>query len=143
MTMPSPHNAGVCANYMGAEVNKESSLGKTALIEAVKARSEDIKIVEFLMKAGALVSYKTQKHQKSALDWAKLMKRPALVRILELADIVQRQTAIIFRAINVGDVATIKRMIEPGDFFDPNVEYNSYEEMKRVGTQMDKGTNLC
>ncbi len=51
----------------------------------------------------------------------------------------QRQTAIIFRSINVGDVEGIKKMIAPGDFFDPNVEYNSYEEMKRVGLRLDKG----
>ena len=43
----------------------------TALIETVKAQVENIDLLEELIKAGAIVSYKTLKHGKSALDWAR------------------------------------------------------------------------
>ena len=42
-----------------------------ALIETVKAPVENIDVLEELIRAGAIVSYKTLKHGKSAMDWAR------------------------------------------------------------------------
>jgi len=101
----------------GADINKETSSGKTALIEAVKSQTERIEVIEELIKAGAVVSYKTKKHLKTAIDWGRLMQRPATVRILELSAVVQMQTKIIFTSISIGDFETVKKIIADGDFF--------------------------
>ena len=73
----------------GADINHESKSGKTALIEAVRAPDEDIMLIEFLVKSGALVAYKTLKHNRTAIDWARLLTLPASLRILELGRVVQ------------------------------------------------------
>ena len=51
-----------------------------ALIETVKAQVENIELLEELIKAGAIVSYKTLKHGKSALDWARYCIKLCIVR---------------------------------------------------------------
>ena len=51
-----------------------------ALIETVKAQVENIELLEELIKAGAIVSYKTLKHGKSALDWARYCIKLCIVQ---------------------------------------------------------------
>ena len=50
----------------GADINHETSTGKTALIEAVRASQENIPLIEFLVKSGALVAYRTEKHNRTS-----------------------------------------------------------------------------
>ena len=72
----------------GADINHETSTGKTALIEAVRASNENIPMIEFLVKSGALVAYKTHKHNRTAIDWSRLLMLPSSLRILELGRVV-------------------------------------------------------
>jgi len=76
----------------GAEVNYETSSGKTALIEAVRAPEENVPLIEFLVKSGALVAYKTLKHGRTAIEWARLLVLPRVLLVLELGRVVQAQT---------------------------------------------------
>ena len=114
----------------GADINYETSLGKTALIECVRASVENVPVVEFLVAAGAMVAYKTKKHGRSAIEWSRLLKLPTVVRILELGETVQRQTALLFNAIGCGDNKKVQELIGDGDFFDPNNEKILYEKME-------------
>eukprot|EP01035_Chromulina_nebulosa_P021768 gene21768-28169_t len=95
----------------GAHVNKETHSGRTALIEACRTPVENTAIVELLIKSSAIVRYKSIKHKRSALDWARLMKYGDSYRILELGGIVQSQ---------ICDFDKLKELIEIGDKFDPN-----------------------
>jgi len=114
----------------GADVNYETSLGKTALIETVRAPFCSIPIVDFLVAAGALVAYKTIKHGRSAIEWSKLLMLPTVVRILELGEIVQKQTTLLFNAVSCGDNVRVRELIGDGDFFDPNNETILYDKME-------------
>lgn len=114
----------------GADVNYETSLGKTALIESVRAPVAHLNIVEFLVAAGALVSYKTNKHGRSAMEWSKLLMLPDIVRALELGEVVQRQTTLLFNAIGCHDNDKIRQIIGHGDFFHPNNEKIMYDRME-------------
>lgn len=55
----------------GADLNKETFNGRTALIESIKCTTEHIPMVEYLLKEGCMVAYKTAKHGRTALDWAR------------------------------------------------------------------------
>ena len=56
-------------------------------------------MIEFLVKSGALVAYKTFKHARTAMEWARLLVLPRTLRVLELGHTVQMQTDELFRAI--------------------------------------------
>ncbi|RYH30567.1 hypothetical protein EON65_04755 [archaeon] len=55
----------------GADLNKETFNGRTALIEAIKCPTENLPMIEYLVKEGCMVTYKTAKHRRTALDWAR------------------------------------------------------------------------
>jgi ankyrin repeat protein len=114
----------------GADINHETSTGKTALIEAVRASTENIPMIEFLVKSGALVAYKTQKHNRTAIDWARLLILPASLRILELGRVVQQQTDELFSAIGSGNMKDVERLIGDGEFFEPNNESRLFIKME-------------
>lgn len=144
--------------HHGADINLETSNGRTALIEAVKCDTENVPLIEFLIREGALIKYKTSRHGKTSLDWARrfayseaqMMKekaavagetieitkermrvlgRPKTVRLLELAATVQQQANMLFTKIAVGDYKWVLRVISEGDFFDANNEIKAYKEM--------------
>ncbi len=100
-----------------------------ALIEATRCATEQFQLLEFLLKSGAMVDYKTKKHGRTAIDWAKLLNRPMSIRILELASIVQRQSAFLFNAIATGDLDVVKGIVSAGDFFDPLCDSKYYKAM--------------
>jgi ankyrin repeat protein len=43
----------------------------SALIEAIKSETENLDVVEYLIREGAMVAYKTRRHGRTAIDWAK------------------------------------------------------------------------
>jgi ankyrin repeat protein len=152
----------------GADINKETSNGRTALIEAVKSPQEHVPLVEYLIREGCIVAYKTKRHGRTALDWARryalseenalverhlqntgqkltitvekrrLLGRPRTVRILELAAVVQRQSNILFIKIAVGENAYVLKSIENGDFFDPQTEEKCYKYMEEFVVKSEK-----
>lgn len=101
----------------GANFCIETSTGNTPLIEAVKSGSLDV--VEYLAKAGALVRYKTYKHRKSSMDWAKVLGYKMIERSLDIHAVVQAQIVEIFKYIAKGDTDKVRALVEPGDFFKP------------------------
>jgi ankyrin repeat protein len=103
--------------HHGADVNMETYGGKTPLIEATKVNNRGI--VEKLMSAGAIALYKTAKHRKTAIDWAKYLNFELLLIYLELGAVTQTQIETIFHGISRGDTAFVLNMIEPGEFFEP------------------------
>jgi hypothetical protein len=113
-----------------------------ALIEAVKAPVENIPVIEYIIENGCLVNYKTAKHQRTALHWAKRLNRTKSIRILELAIIVQHQANKIFFAISTGKYDFVKDMIKEGEFFDANGEAKYYAEMKRYADMEDDAHDL-
>jgi len=120
-----------------ADVNKETTNGRTALIEATKNKDENIAVIEYLIRSGAIVNYRTEKHHKTALDWAKLLKRRASIRILDLAGTVQKQSTQLFLLISNGKFDDVYEMIKDGEFFDPNGEDKCYAEMMKNGDLED------
>lgn len=150
----------------GADINKETFNGRTPLIEAVKCDTENVTLIEYLIREGALIKYKTARHGKTALDWARryayqeaqelkekaaisgeyieitkermrVLGRPRTVRLLELAAIVQQQSNMMFQKIAVGDSAWVLRVIQEGDFFDPNNEVKAYAEMEKFAVKAE------
>lgn len=103
--------------HHGADINMETYGGKTPLIEATKVNNRGI--VEKLMNAGSIVLYKTRKHRKTAIDWAKYLNFELLVIYLELGAVTQVQIETIFHGISRGDTKFVLDLIEPGEFFDP------------------------
>ena len=102
----------------------------TALIEASKAPIENPALVEYLVRASAVVRYKTIRHRRTALDWAKQMKYGETARILELGGIVQNQVVVLFQAIGCGDHDKMKAIVGDGDFFDPLIDVKQYANME-------------
>lgn len=103
---------------------------------------ENIAVLEYIIENGCLVNYKTHKHQRTALDWARRLNRPKSVRILELAIIVQHQANKIFFAISTGKNDYVKDLIKEGEFFDPNGEPKYYAEMKRYADLEDDAHDM-
>lgn len=103
---------------------------------------ENIALLEYLIENGSLVTYKTAKHQRTALHWAQRMNRTKSIRILELAIIVQIQANKIFFAISTGKYDYVCDMIKEGEFFDPNGEVKCYAEMKRYADLQDDTHDL-
>jgi hypothetical protein len=87
-------------------------------------------MVDYLVRAGALVGYRTVKHGRTAIEWAKLMNIPVVVRILDLGRTVQYQLSLIFNAISCGNLELVKKTVGDGDFFDPNGDGKIYKEME-------------
>jgi ankyrin repeat protein len=114
----------------GANVNMETSTGRTPLIEAVKAPSSSVEICLYLTQNGASVRYKTQKHGHMAMKWARRMQLIDTMRVLELAGIVQSEIVALFNAISVGDQAKVGKLVGVGDVFDANGEANLYVSME-------------
>lgn len=139
-----------------------------ALIEAVKSEEEHVALIEYLIKEGCIVAYKTRRHRRSALDWARrygiseaaaliekhfqttgeklvlthekkrLLGRPRTVRILELAAVVQKQSNLLFQQIALGNNEIVIKTIENGDFFDPNMEEKCYKQMEQFVEQSEQ-----
>eukprot|EP01038_Epipyxis_sp_PR26KG_P005643 gene5643-7790_t len=126
--------------HHGADVNKETSHGKTALIEATKADVEKVSIIELLIQSGCIADYKTFKHSKTAIDWARCLHRIHSIRILELAIMVQNQMNIIFNAITTGKYEVVTKLIASGLFFHPNNEMIAYKEMQKYINLLDETT---
>lgn len=151
----------------GADINKETFNGRTALIEAVKCEIENVPLIEFLIREGALIKYKTARHGKTSLDWARryayqeaqelkekatltgeqieitkermrVLGRPHTVRLLELAAVVQQQSNLMFQKIAIGDNKWVLRVIQEGDFFDPNNEKKAYAEMEKFALKAEE-----
>ena len=97
----------------------------------MKAPVENIPIIEYIIENGCIVNYKTQKHQRTALQWAKLLNKTKIIQILELAIIVQYQANKIFYAISIGNNKYVINIIKDGEFFNYNNEYIFYNEMKK------------
>ena len=97
----------------------------------MKAPVENIPIIEYIIENGCIVNYKTQKHQRTALQWAKLLNKTKIIQILELAIIVQYQANKIFYAISIGNHKYVTNIIKDGEFFNYNNEYIFYNEMKK------------
>ena len=104
--------------HHGADVNMETYGGKTPLIEATKVNHRGI--VEKLMTAGAIAMYRTVKHHKTAIDWAKYLNYELLLIYLELGAVTQAQIETIFHGISRGDTDFVLKLIEPGEFFEPS-----------------------
>jgi hypothetical protein len=101
----------------GADYSLETSTGNTPLIEAVK--SGNLRVVEYLAKSGALVYYKTYKHRKTSMDWAKVLGYKMIERSLDIYGIVQFQVGDIFKLIACGETDKVKALVVDGEFFSP------------------------
>ena len=96
----------------GAEVNLETSKGKTALIETVKARVQSMRILLYLLDQGAKVEHRSARCRIGATDWARNMRRAPFTRALELARTVQANVLQIFRSVACGDDAAVERLLD-------------------------------
>ena len=90
-----------------------------------------------MIRAGSMVNYKTKKHHKTALDWAKLTDRRASARILDLAGTVQVQSNRLLMLISRGQTNEVYELIKDGEFFDANGEEKYYLEMKKFADLED------
>jgi hypothetical protein len=120
----------------GANFSIETSSGNTPLIEAVKSGSLDV--VEYLAKAGALVRYKTYKHRKSSMDWAKVLGYKMIQRSLDIHAVVQAQIVDIFKYIAKGDTDKVRALVEAGDFFKPTNVSELSEKLHTLFVDKDK-----
>lgn len=115
----------------GVNVNYETQSGRTALIEATKVSPENEKVIKYLIENGnALVSYRTIKHKKTALEWANLMNYERSLEELQLGDNVQLQIMDIFQCISCDDIRKLNDLIHDGIPFHPNseIDYYNYKE---------------
>ena len=113
----------------GADVNLETEGGRTALIEATKGGHTAI--VEILIRAGADVAYRTRKHSKSAVSWARQLGNLDLLRSLEIGAVVQAQQYVLFIAISRGDLVKVKEIVAEGERFQPSNTMTFHEEMEK------------
>jgi len=118
--------------YNAAEINWETTAGRTALVEAIRSRRTEVidQMVDFLISEGALVKQRSVKNGTNAMDWAKLLNLPKVVRMLDLGFTVQSQTDVLFNAIANGDMEKLRRLIGDGDFFEPNNDAKTYAKME-------------
>ena len=92
------------------------------MIECCRAPTENIPILNYLIQNATIVRYKSVKHGRTAMDWARLMKYGDSIRILELGGIVQSQIVQLFNDIACGNQDKVISIIQDGNPFDPNGE---------------------
>jgi ankyrin repeat protein len=138
LTMACAQGKKACVELLlqaGADLNMETSSGRTAIIEAVKCNPPNLDLTSMLVESGALCRERTRKHRKSASDWAHLLNLKYHKRVLELGGIIQAQERELFIHIATGNLEAIKEIVAGGDFFTPT---NSQRLLVGTNTILDQ-----
>jgi hypothetical protein len=97
--------------------------------------------VGYLLSSGAIANYKNLKQNKSAKSWSKLSHHPHSTRLIELAEVVQHQSKLIFNSITTGEMDVIKKILKAGEPFDVNGEAKHYKQMEKFAKILDTTTS--
>ncbi len=114
-------------------VNRESSRGKVAIIEATK--NALIHVASALLSNSANVNLVPKTTRKTALDWATTLKDEAMLELMnEHTQLSQRITSL-FKAISNGDKDTVVSLVEGGV---PYVPFASpLKDLETIRSQLD------
>ncbi len=114
-------------------VNRESSRGKMAIIEA--AKNAHIQVASALLLNSADVNLVPKTHCKTALDWAATLEDEAMLALMnEHTQLSQRITSL-FKAISNGDKDTVS-LVEGGV---PYVPFASpLKDLETIRSQLDE-----
>jgi ankyrin repeat protein len=98
-------------------VNRETSRGKIAIIEAIKHAPVDVASTLLLNAANVKLPSKT--HGKSALDWAITVSNEAMLAMINQQLKLSEHIASLFKAISNGDKKAVVSLTEGGTPFIP------------------------
>lgn len=103
----------------------ETSRGKIALVEAVK--NNHTASVTLLLSAGANPSRPSRTHNKSALDWARVLRNESLVDTISKHIELEQHVFDLFKAISIADAPTIHALIDGGVPYKRNQDSTFHE----------------
>jgi len=104
------HSEGEVA--MSDLVNRETSRGKIAIIEAIKCGKADV--VSTLLSNAASVKLPSKTHGKSALDWAIIGKNEAMLAMINQHMQLSEHVTSLFKAISNRDKKAVVSLTEGG-----------------------------
>eukprot|EP00984_Skeletonema_dohrnii_P020964 scaffold10364_cov155-Skeletonema_dohrnii-CCMP3373.AAC.1 len=128
------HSEGEVA--MSDLVNRETSRGKIAIIEAIKCGKADV--VSTLLSNAANVKLPSKTHGKSALDWAIIGKNEAMLAMINQHLQLSEHITSLFKAISNRDKKAVVSMTEGGTPHTPHSTPLS-DRLETLRSQIERG----
>ena len=98
-------------------INRETSRGKMALIEAVK--NGHVEVASTLITNSANIQLRSKIHYKSSLSWAVTLKNPAMLDMINKHIKLSVRNKSLFKAISNGDTEAVASLTKGGVPYSP------------------------